>query len=69
MTVETVRDALAEVGATVDESYGAITVNPIDGDFVLRAEATASQVERISRRLPLEFFPDQALTPTARRTS
>jgi hypothetical protein len=69
MTVDAVRHALLEAGAIVDEEYGVITVNPKDGDFVLRAEATAAQVEKLSKRLPLEFFPDVAITPTGRGTS
>lgn len=67
MTAESVCRALASIGATVDDAYGAIIVNPVQGDFVMRADASVVQMEALSRLYPIECFPDAPIMPAKRR--
>lgn len=67
-TLEGVRRLLTEAGVDVDEPYGVIIVNPVRGDFVLRANATSQQARSLSEHYGLEFFAD-AMIAAAGRTA
>jgi len=49
---------LANLGITLDQEYGLISVDPAGNQLVGRVLATEDAIHRAEQTLPISFFPD-----------